>query len=327
MNQATKFAIGFVTLTLNILCLTGCNQIQFGQTRGTVKNYSWRHNDSSLALVNNNKIVWQFNFDEKQSKPYFHPISLTDGTELTWLRPPDHPWHYGLWFSWKFIDGVNYWEEDSNTGKAAGTTEWDNVKVQTHFDGSADITMDLSYHEPNKPTVLSEKRTVVISTPDDSGGYIMDWTSVFTCVSEKLELNRTPLPGEKDGQSWGGYAGLSLRIRKSVQDAQFTGTKGPVTLKDGRFRGNDVAMEYSGIVNDKIFGVAMFDHPDNLNSPTPWYLIDTETMDFFTPAVICYAPHIMSKGETLTLKYRIIIHSGRFDSNELKEKYKLFVAD
>ena len=280
-----------------------------------------------MCIRDSDKVVWQFNFDEKQSKPYFHPISLTDGAALTWERPPDHPWHYGLWFSWKFIDGVNYWEEDSNTGKAAGTTEWDNVKVQTHFDGSADIIMDLSYHEPNKPTVLSEKRTVVISTPDDSGGYIMDWTSVFTCVSEKLELNRTPLPGEKDGQIWGGYAGLSLRIRKNVQDALFMGTKGPVTLKDGRFRGNDVAMEYSGIVNDKIFGVAILDHPDNLNSPTPWYLIDTETMDFFTPAVICYAPHIMSKGETLTLKYRIIIHSGRFDSNELKKKYNLFVAD
>ena len=282
--------------------------------------------DHSVALISNGKVVWQFNYDKKQTKPYFHPVSLTDGTRLTWEAPPDHPWHYGLWFSWKFINGVNYWEEDAKTGKAAGITEWDMVRIHTHADGSAEITLDVSYHEPDKPNVLTEKRSVAISAPDDSGSYTMDWTTVFTAAAEKVELNRTPLPDQEGGRSWGGYAGLSFRGRKGAQEVLFTTTKGPATLTDGRFRGKDVACEYSGIVNDKVFGVAILDHPDNLNCPTPWYLIHDKTMDFFSPAVICYAPHTMSQGETLTLKYRISIHPGRWDSIDLKKEHERFAS-
>ncbi|MHC4737466.1 MAG: DUF6807 family protein, partial [Planctomycetota bacterium] len=103
MKYTNKTAIGIVISMVFVLGLSGCGENQFGQTKGTETNYHWRHNDSSLALVKNNKVVWQFNFDEKQRKPYFHPLSLTEGTELTWLRPPDHIWHRALWFSWKYI--------------------------------------------------------------------------------------------------------------------------------------------------------------------------------------------------------------------------------
>ena len=141
MNQKIKFTIGLVIIMGIVPCLTACNQPQLGQNKGAKRNYRWQHNDSSLALVKNNKVVWQFNFDEKQSKPYFHPLSLTDGTELTWLRPPDHPWHKALWFSWKYINGLNYWdwEKDPETGRSEGITELLNVKIIASKDYSAEI--------------------------------------------------------------------------------------------------------------------------------------------------------------------------------------------
>ncbi|MHC4742714.1 MAG: ThuA domain-containing protein, partial [Planctomycetota bacterium] len=74
--------------------------------------YQWRRSDKLLALLKDGKTVWQLNLDSKLGKPYFHPLALADGTVLTWDSPPDHPWHHGLWFSWKHINGLNYWEED-----------------------------------------------------------------------------------------------------------------------------------------------------------------------------------------------------------------------
>ncbi|GAF86299.1 unnamed protein product, partial [marine sediment metagenome] len=96
----------------------------------------------SVALEHDGKTVWQFNHGADQPKPHFHPVALPDGRIVTWDRPPDHVWHHGLWFSWKYINGLNYWEPDRATGKPQGSTEWANVKVDTGPDQSARIEMD-----------------------------------------------------------------------------------------------------------------------------------------------------------------------------------------
>lgn len=106
-----------VTFVCVLLLLVGFCLVSSGQAgpeRAAIArktSYSWRQTDSSLALLNHGRVVWQLNFNKKEGKPYFHPVGLIDGTVLTWLRPADHRWHRALWFSWKFIDGLNYWEE------------------------------------------------------------------------------------------------------------------------------------------------------------------------------------------------------------------------
>ena len=98
---------------------------------------AWADKRGSLALMRGQEIVWQFNFDSQLSQPYFHPLNLPGGKTLTWASPPDHPWHYGLWFSWKFINGVNYWEEDRQTGHSDGRTTLSNIAVDQRPDFSA----------------------------------------------------------------------------------------------------------------------------------------------------------------------------------------------
>jgi len=290
--------------------------------------YGFKKTDHSIALTHTDRTVWQFNYGKDLTKPYFHPLALTDGTVLTWESPPDHPWHYGLWFSWKYINGINFWEEDSKTGKSQGTTDWNNVVIYTELDHSAHIKMELAYHKPEETTFLSEKRTLVISSPDESGTYSIDWISEFTACADKVELSRTPLPWEKDGKPWGGYAGLSFRVCKDVRDSEYIGTFGSETpCRKGRYRFKDIAVEFSGVINDNVFGVAVLDHPDNLNFPSPWYLDDGNPMVYFSPAVLCFDSYTLSKNEILTLKYRIIIHPGRWDASELTKKHKHFLGN
>jgi hypothetical protein len=65
--------------------------------------FSWRKDAKSVALLSGGKVVWQFNHDPAAAtKPFFHPVAVPGGEPLTWFSPADHPWHYGLWFSWKF---------------------------------------------------------------------------------------------------------------------------------------------------------------------------------------------------------------------------------
>ena len=292
---------------------------------GPKSRYDWRQSDSSLALLNRGRVVWQFNFDKKQGKPYFHPVCLTDGTELTWHRPPDHPWHYGLWFSWKYINGLNYWEEDRDTGLSQGLTEIKNVEVTANRDYSAQIAMQLSYHPPGQPAVLTESCSIRVGKPDEDSQYHIDWTSRFTAGTADVLLDRTPITGEKDGQSWGGYAGLSVRVAKNVTGWHLTDSEGRKNLqahgKKARW------MNFGGrAAESKDFSIAIFDHPDNLRHPSPGYVIMDPKVPFgyFSPALLFNKPYTLPASKSFSLKYRVLIQSSRAEKNTLQAEWKSF---
>jgi type 1 glutamine amidotransferase len=281
----------------------------------------------SLALLGPEGIHWQFRFDPELDVPYFHPLNTIDGRLLTWDAPPDHIWHHGLWFSWKFINKVNYWEIDEKTGRPEGRTTWSDVKILPRDDFSARISMDISYRPAGESApVMTEKRTIEIGRPDEAGAYSLDWTSNFTAL-EAVVLDRTPLPNEPGGQTWGGYSGLSVRFAKAVAVRKVVTSDGPITeFPDNRYRGKHTAMDYSGLFGGHPAGIAICDHPDNPGFPTPWYAIVEPAMSFFNAAVICYGPITLEPGQNLTLRYRVLVHPGRFDADRLRAEYDRFAA-
>ncbi len=293
--------------------------------QASAADYGWKQTDSSLALMNGQKIVWRFRFGKDSGRAYFHPICLADGTELTWDGPPDHPWHHGLWFSWKFINGLNYWEEDRETGQSAGLRDIVDVRISQLPDYSASINVVLDYHPPGKPVVLRERRIITVSAPGLDGRYRIDWVSRFQANEQDVLLDRTPIPGEKDGKSWGGYAGLSVRIAKDISDWRVIDSEGHEGVeghgKSARW------MDFAGRTADgRDVGIAMFDDPDNVRHPSPWFVIADPKVPFgyFSPGILFDKPLTLSAGQTLTLRYRILVHQGRADTGVLESEWKRF---
>jgi hypothetical protein len=285
-------------------------------------------NDKSLALLGPAGVLWQFRYGSDLDVPYFHPLNTMGGCTLTWDAPPDHIWHHGLWFSWKFINKVNYWEIDAATGRPPGRTSWIPVEVTTREDFSARIVLDLVYRPAGETDpVLTERRTSEISQPDGEGLYSIDWTSVIKAV-RAVVLDRTPLPGEPGGQTWGGYSGLSVRFAKDLAERQVTTSDGPVLeFLEDRYRGKHTAMDYSGLFGGHPEGIAICDHPENPRSPTPWYAIREPVMSFFNPAVLCYGPLTIEAGQIVTFRYRVFVHPGRWDAGRLRAEYDRFAAN
>ena len=291
------------------------------------ESFKWIKTDQSVALAGTERIVWQFNYGKGTSKPHFHPVSLVDGTVLTQDRPADHPHHHGLWFTWKFINGVNFWEENPKTRQSDGKTDWSNVKVTMQNDHSAVITMDLTYSHKGQTPIMSEKRTIYVSSPDADGVYYIDWKSQFKACSDiDVKLDRTPLPHEKDGVPWGGYAGLSVRLNGDGQQWIVSTEKNKLELTEECFRVKALSMDYSGVFNDQLAGITILDHPENLNSPTPWYVYENKVMKYFSPAVICYEPFTLQAGNKLELNYRVLIHRQRWDGEKLKSQIKKYTS-
>ncbi|MBT8045087.1 MAG: PmoA family protein [Verrucomicrobiae bacterium] len=291
------------------------NQVFAGES----SELSWQQSPTSLALVHGEQILWRLVADPKDPKPYIHPLRTMKGKELTAFRPKDHPWHHGLWWSWKFINGVNYWEENPKTHKSAGCTELLSAKFQTAGDFSATADLSLSYHLPDGPSLMTEQRQLKISAPDQEDAYWIDWTSVFNAGEKGVLLGRTPLPGEAGGKSYGGYAGLSARLVLDPEGWDIRSNHGRISAKG--FHGKTACwVDFSS----KGAGITIFDHPKNLRTPSPWYIHDRKPMSFFSPSILYKQSLTLAAGESLTLRYRILVHTRPMTHGQLEAKSREF---
>jgi hypothetical protein len=295
----------------------------------------WQRTDTSLAWKSGQAIVWQFNFDPATSgKPFFHPLNAVGGPVLTERAPVDHPWHYGLWFSWKYINEKNYWEEDRTSGKPAGKTVWTTPVIVTNSEGGAIIKMALTYTNPDIPRVdMVESREITVSAPDADGGYRIDWQARFVAGPDGALLDRTKMPNEPGGANNGGYAGMSIRMAPS--GPSYVSIDGPVTnfTYDGmpqqtrtgeRARPNSPAMAFNYSQDGKpAGGIAFLSDPKNTESkPATWYLINgpRQNPPFYFAVQSLLAPKSiqLAPGEKLELRYRFVVSRAAWTPASLK---------
>jgi hypothetical protein len=253
----------------------------------------------SISAELDGKVLWTYNHDPAEGKPYFHPLSSSGGILFTDLRPKDHPWHRGVWFSWKFINGVNYWEENRSTGKSDGETRIIGVARKVMDGQEVHLEIDLEYAPAGSDAVvMKERRKVVVSAPDNEGVYAIDWSSTFQALENDVVLDRTPLPEQPKGKKWGGYAGWSVRMNAAMKGSTFLGSEGQ----------GDVHRQTASwmLFNSPDNGSLLFmDHPDNFSYPSTWYV--AANMPYFSPAIIHDAPHTIKAGTSLKLKYRLVV--------------------
>ncbi len=278
--------------------------------------YEVEEQEHSLTAFLNGKELWTYNHDPAEGKPYFHPMATSSGINLTGLRPEDHPWHRGLWFSWKFINKVNYWEESRETGLSEGRTSILHFQGRISTDKTTHLQLKLSYTPAASTTpVLIEVRKVTISAPDKDGIYTIDWESEFFAGAKQVVFDRTPLEHEAGGKKWGGYAGLSLRMNQDVNGGLFHNSEG----QQGEAVAHRQPAQWMSYTPPNGGFVVLLDHPDNLNYPNKWYI--SEKMGFFSPSVVHDVPHTLQPHSSLKLKHRVIVSGGALNPPEIEALY------
>jgi len=296
---------------LAVLCLAGSVSAK------PERDLTWKQTDTSLTLLNNGKLVWQHLHDRATGKPCLR-FGLLDGSELTRPVPmpdgylnSDHVWHRGLWWSWKYINTVNFWEQN-HTG-----TDPVKVDVSHQPDGSARIALALDYHLENQAPLVQEKRVVNISAPDETGGYEIDWDATFTN------------PGEKDvvfnKNSYGGFAYRGA--------AEFSDNKKKThpawTFLDaeGRENGsNNKRVPWVGFAgkarNGRDACIAILDHPSNPRHPSWWQT--RNNYPYLNPSLTCKEDYVLKPGATLKLRYRVLVREGTTTVQDLQKAWSDF---
>ena len=131
--------------------------------------------------------------------------------------------------------------------------------------------------------------------------------------------------------SWGGYGGLGFRGAKSMRQFKAIDSEG----RSGRAASHGKAarwMDFSGVFFEKSekdqkevpAGMAIFDHPQNPRHPTPWYLSDNAGLPYFSPSMLWASPLTLKAGESMTVRYRVLVHPGLGDKDALEKEYREF---
>lgn len=254
-----------------------------------------------VRLVHDGRTVWVFT--ARADKPCVHPLTLPSGTIVTATKDEDHPWHRGLWFSWKFLNGVNYWETDA-ADLAAGVQRV--VSTDVRCEGaSAVVRMEVAWGPRVEPerTLLEEKREIVFAAPDDAGGYAITWKATFTAC-ERTVIDRTPpYRRPKTGQWGGGYAGFSLRLADA-------GKAFAVTTSSGAREQTEIVEHERGWIDyaDPKTGEGI--RLEILKTPGRRVFYHWPDHRFTNLSPVFDGPIVLEKGETLELAYRATVHAG-----------------
>jgi hypothetical protein len=244
--------------------------------------------------------------------------------------PTDHPHHIGLWFNFENLNGLDFWNNSYAipAAKKSGYGWIRTDKILETKDGTKGI---LAYHanwtDQQKQVILEEQTRFEFSGNEQER--IIDRVTTLTADKDAL------FKDAKDGM-------LGLRLAHELQipdpsDQKFTDDKGNVTIVKGGTdkvangtyltsegkTGNDawstrgVWCKVYGKIGADLVSVTIIDHPQNPNYPTFWHargygLFAANPLGekIFTNGK-SEKNLTLKKGESVTFRYRIIIHNGQ----------------
>jgi hypothetical protein len=249
---------------------------------------------------------WTYNADHRK-RPNVHPLRAPSGPVLTRDSPEDHPWHHGLWFTVKYVNGENFWEE------------YDAYGVLRHVSPTT-----VHWIRPDRQTVVIIDERTLTHVDLGDGAYGIDW-EISLHPQADVVLDRTEFT------TWGGYGGLALRGRGDWTDTRLLVADGS---EHERLLGVPSAWcDLSGQVDGTEAGVLVLDHPSNPRHPVPWYgstraatYGDEGWSNFLNAAFLWDAALAVAGGTTLPFRYRVVVHDGVWTADRCAEAWERWVG-
>ena len=220
----------------------------------------------------------------------------------------------------KHVAGVDFWAESLNHGVIAAT---DVIVLKPNTPNEAFISTVMEWRAPEGLVVLIEKRVYKFSQVAD--GRLISVASILTANNSPVVFGDT-----KEG-SFGIRVHDSLRMEMKGGDGLLTNSKG----KSGKDVWGQPAdwCDYSGTVDGKKVGVAVFAHTGN-PVPSLWHAREYGLLAAnpfgrkvagFPAAKDKTDLFRIEKGKSATFRFAIFAHDGDVKTGKVGEAYDAYV--
>lgn len=251
-------------------------------------------------------------------KPCVHPLYSPGGTCLSGFQMSDHIWHRGLWFTYKFLNGTNFWEEDNHSSGVQATKAQPVCKLIDA--NTVSIDHALQWTSAATGVALEERRTLLFMQAGDV--HFIDWSCELTAATAALKIDRTPYT------TWGGYGGIAFRASRELHETNFLLPRGETAAALVGQPHDWCVMQASvdGGGAEKKVSIGIVDHPSNPRSPTPWYVKSANGFNFMNAAILFHEPMDLPRGQTLKFRYRVAYRDGTWTAPQFQELADAFRA-
>lgn len=259
-------------------------------------------------------------------KPILFPVVGPTGKEMTRgypMRPAtadeksDHVHHRSFWFTHGNVNGVDFWSENAQHGEIVHR---DFVKVEGGTRGL--IVTRNDWNGPDGRRICEDERSFTFGAGD--GARWIDAVLVVKASDGDVTFGDT-----KEGAFGVRVAGtMKVDAKKGGRIVNNHGD----TDKDAW--GKPASwVDYHGPVDGETLGIAILNHPASFRYPNPWHV---RTYGLFTanPFGLHDFPggenrdgtHVINKGETMTLRYRVLFHIGDEKQGKVAEHFAEYAA-
>lgn len=285
------------------------------------------------------KFFTAYIYPENIAKPVLYPLKTSSGKVLTRGFPldtipgerVDHPHHVGVWMNYGNVNGLDFWNNSYAIPKEKrhqyGSIFHKEVVQAQGGEDSGSLEVLNEWKTPDGIVLLEEDTKFIFSELGDS--WIIDRITTLTALDQEVSFK-----DNKEGM-------FAVRVARELElpsesPAIFTDAHGNPTetkvLDNTGVNGNYLSSEgiegmdvwgtrarwmelYSTMQGENV-ALVIFDHPDNVGYPTYWhargyglFAANPLGQSVFTNGEqqlnFKLAPH-----ESVTFKYRLLVHSG-----------------
>ncbi|MCA9437629.1 MAG: PmoA family protein [Candidatus Omnitrophica bacterium] len=251
---------------------------------------------------------------------YIHPLYGLDGDILTQDFPPDHRHHRGIFWAWPNSTVgdrlFNLWliQEDGEVGARQHFEKW---LSQEAGDATAEIGVQNVWRYDDTDQASVREKVWMIVHPSDANSQAIDFRLTWENVCEDTV---TLLGADRKG-----YGGFCIRPDASRRPLQFNSIEGeqPDDVLELDTPWSDVTsrVEPDGPTS----GMALFQHPENPGYPHRGWIF--RHYGFLGASWPHLEPYEIAPGESVTLRYRMLIHRGTAEEAKVGEAFEKFVNE
>ena len=305
--------------------------------------------EKKVSIYFGEDLFTEYLYFEDYYKPVLYPLISTSGKNLTRGYPidpkpgerVDHPHQVGHWLNYGDVNGLDFWN-NSDAIPADKKDEYGTIyhKSVTVDENSKELIAVSEWKAPDGNLLIEE--TTRFQFSQDGTNRIIDRTSSLKA------MDNVDLKDNKEGF-------LGIRVARALELPSnkaeiFTDANGIASdvkvLNNEGVTGNYLSSEgieggaawgtqarwmtLTGEIENEPVAVTIYDHPENIGYPTYWhargyglFAANPLGVEIFTNGE-SKLNLSLPKGDIITFKYRILLHSGTKQSVEEIESFTKF---
>ncbi len=249
---------------------------------------------------------------EHEKYPFFFPVNGPSKANVTSMRNALYPHHSSLFFGCDKVNGGNYWQEGLDRGQIVP------LRADILESGKDRVVIENEniWKRPGAMAPIKDLRIITVTAPSPEM-YQIDFVITMEMLLDVII--------EKTNHSL-----FSIRMDPDlavVNGGTMVNAEGQ-TGENNTFGQASPWMDCHGNRMGKTEGMAILQHPSNPWYPSPWF---TRDYGFFSPTPMYWPENgntnTFKKGDIITLRYRVVVHSGSHLEADIAEQFEKYTAE